>query len=375
MPKKKKICVISGTRADYGILRPVLKEIKNSEKLDLMLIVTGMHLQKEFGNTYHQIENDLQKYIKVKAKDIGETISKFSKLFVQAKPDIVIVLGDRGEMLAAAIAANYLAIAVAHIHGGELSGHVDGVIRHAITKLSHLHFAATKKAKERIIKLGEERWRVIEVGAPGLDSIINANISDEKYLRKKYALDITKPLIIIVQHPVLAEAKESGAQIKETFKAILNYQNKKIQVIVIYPNSDIGNLDMIWEIEKYRKEKNIQIYKSLPHNDYLGLLKIAKVLVGNSSSGIIEAASFKLPVINIGTRQDYRERGVNVIDVGYNHKEISKALNKILERDKMFLKRLKQIKNPYGDGNASSRIVHTLEKMDFTKLLNKKMTY
>jgi GDP/UDP-N,N'-diacetylbacillosamine 2-epimerase (hydrolysing) len=381
MPKKRKICFITGTRADYGILKPILEKAKRSKKLDLFIIVTGMHLLPKYGKTCREIEKDGFKIQKIDinsrsrsgqmAKTSGIATIKFTKALLKIKPDIVVVLGDRAEALSAAIAANYLSIPVTHIHGGELSGHVDGVIRHAITKLSSIHFAATRKATERIIKMGEEPWRVINSGAPGLDSILGEKTPSLENLSEKYNIDKNIPLIILVQHPVLGE-DNPARQINITLEALLNYE---AQIIIIYPNSDAGSKEIIAEIEKKRNQKNIQIYKNIPHSDYLGLMKIATALMGNSSSGIIEAASFRLPVINIGTRQNNRECGENVIHTGYDKKEIANALKKILSRDKLFMKKISTLRNPYGEGHASEKIIDVLEKIDLNKIRDKKMTY
>lgn len=378
---KRKICFITGTRADYGILKPVFNAVQKSSKLELKIIVTGMHLESQFGDTYKEIEKDGFKINKVKidssgqgkmAKEVGNAILKIAELLIKMKPDIVVVLGDRGEMLAAAIAANYLSIPVAHIHGGEISGHVDGVVRHVITKLSHLHFAATKISQERILKLGEEKWRVINSGAPGLDSILQEKLPDKEYLYKKYKIKPDQPLIILVQHPVLVEKNETRKQITESLNAVLSL---KKPVIIIYPNSDEGSFEIIKEIEKNRNLAYVSIYKSIPHQDYLGLLSIANVLVGNSSSGIIEAASFRLPVVDIGSRQENRERGQNVIHADYNKKEIKDILQKILSRDRLLMSRFKKVKNPYGNGKASEKITRVLEETDLNKLINKKLVY
>ena len=215
---KRKICVITGTRADYGILYPVMKKIRASGKLELYVVATGMHLMKEFGYTVREIEKDGFKiYAKVDisykedigqamAFSVGKAVSMFSKVFGKLKPAMVMVMGDRGEMLAAAIAANYMNIPVAHIHGGEISGHVDGVVRHAITKLAHIHFPATQKAKKRILNLGEEPGRVFVAGAPALDSILNGKFE----LTKKYPIAVNKPFVLLVQHPVLAQSDKAG---------------------------------------------------------------------------------------------------------------------------------------------------------------------
>lgn len=384
MPHKKKIAVITGTRAEYGILSPVMKAINASPKLELQIVATGMHLMPEFGYTFKEIEKaGYSRLYKVDssysedtglamAGSFGLAVKGFSKIFMKIKPNLILVLGDRGEMLAAAIAANYLNLAVAHIHGGEISGHVDGLFRHAITKLAHLHFPATSDSKKRIIGLGEEKWRIKVVGAPALDRISKEKLPDRIELEKKYGLRSGEKYILLVQHPVLTEAKAAADQIRNTLEAI---KKTGMRTIVFYPNADAGGRRMIQVIESYRHQPWLKILKSIPQIDYLGLLKHASVLVGNSSSGIIEAPSFNLPVINVGSRQKGRQRSTNVIDVKYDGKTILKALKKALY-DKRFLAKVKSSKNPYGNGRASERIVDMLRSIRIdNRLLQKQMTY
>ena len=381
---KKKICVFTGSRADYGIFSPVMKAISSSKDLKLQLIVTSMHLMKEFGYTVKEIERDgfnIDSKIDISykqdtglamASSVGRAIVKFSKVLDRLLPDIVMVLGDRGEMLSAAIAANYLNIPVAHLHGGEVSGHVDGILRHAITKLSHLHFVSTAKAKERVVRLGEDPKKVFVAGAPALDIILNNNFTKKDTLMKKYGLIEDQPIVLIAQHPVSFYSDESADHMRQTLEAVKSF---KEQTIVIYPNADAGGRKMIEVLKIYEKLPFIKTYKSVPHEDYLGLLKISSVLAGNSSSGIIEAPSFSLPVVNIGTRQSGRQRSGNVIDVAPRKKEILKAMVKAVN-DKKFLAKVKKQKNVYGNGHASRMIVKVLNSIKRPKdLLQKTITY
>lgn len=381
---KRKICVITGTRADYGILNTLMRKIKVSKDLSLYIVATGMHLMREFGYTVKEIERDgFDVYEKVDisynedsgramAGSVGEAVIAFSKLFSRLRPAMVVVLGDRGEMLAAAIAANYLNVPVAHLHGGEISGHIDGILRHAITKLSHLHFPATQKAKARILKLGEDAWRVFVAGAPALDRILNEKLPAETELVRKYKLDPSRPFLLVVQHPVLLEIGAAADQIRITLEAV---RATGLPALVIYPNADAGGRRMIEVIRQYENSGNIRSIISLPHKDYLGLMKPASALIGNSSSGFIEAPSFKLPVINIGNRQLGRERGINVIDVQHEKQAIVKAIKKVLFNNK-FRTCLKECKNPYGDGKASQRIVRILSMIKTDRnLLQKQITY
>jgi UDP-hydrolysing UDP-N-acetyl-D-glucosamine 2-epimerase len=382
--KMRKVAVVTGTRAEYGILKPVLRAIKSHPRLNLILIVTGMHLSKEFGYTIKEIIKDGFKIdAKVEmlhkedtraamAKSIGKCIIKMTDVLEETKPDVLVLLGDRVEMLAGAVAAAYTGIPIAHLHGGETSGSIDDSVRHAITKLAHIHFPATRKSAERIIKMGEDPSRVFVVGAPALDTIINEKLPEPSEISKRYGIDLSKPLLLVLQHPVVTEYEDAANQMKETLDAIVELKH---QTILIYPNADAGGRNMIKVIKKYEKYPFIKSFKSLPYRDYLGLMKIAGVLIGNSSSGIIEAPSFHLPVVNIGTRQAGRERSTNVIDVGYDKEEIINAVNKALY-DSTFRKKVASCKNPYGDGKASQRIARILANIKIApSLLQKKINY
>jgi len=380
----RKIAVITGTRAEYGILKSVLKEIEANADLQLSLIVIGMHLSTEFGYTVEEIERDGFKVAaKIAvlhsedtkasmAKSVGECLSRTAEALEATKPDILVVLGDRSEMLVGAVAATYMGIPIAHIHGGDISGNVDEPVRHAITKLAHLHFAATKESAERIKRMGEEAWRVHVVGAPGLDLILSGEVSEPKEIAANYGLDLAKPVLLAVQHSVVTEADEAESQIRQTLEAI---KELACQTVLVYPNSDAGGRRMIRVIKEYEKLPFLKTYKSVAHGDYLGLMRLASVMVGNSSSGIIEAPSFGLPVVNIGTRQIGRQRAGNVIDVDYDKQEIVGAVSKALH-DKDFREKVSQCKNPYGDGKAGKRIARILSETKLNmKLLEKRMTY
>ncbi len=379
----RKILYISGTRADYGLIREALVFLGKSPKLKVEIAATGMHLMKEFGRTVEEVKKDRFKVYPIQAvyerddkksmvKFIGEFILNLLKKIEKIKPDIIFIQGDRAEMLGAAIVGTYLGIPVVHSHGGEVTSTVDEIARHAITKLSHIHLSSTLKSAERIVKMGEDPWRVFPVGAPGLDGILSKKLFDRKKIAQKYNLDISRPILLILQHPVTAEMKEAGKQMKIIMEAV---KELGFQSIVIYPSSDPGARKMIGIIKKYRKYPFIKIYKNILHNDYLGLMSVASALIGNSSSGIIEAPSFHLPAINIGARQEGREKSKNVIDVGYDKSQIKKAIRKAIY-DKEFKKKVKKCKNPYGDGEAGKRIVKILNKIKIDKkLLQKKIAY
>lgn len=367
----KKILYITGTRADYGLMHSTLELL--NENFQLEVVSTGMHLMEEFGCSINEIKKDdfnlhivNQTFLEDNEQSmsifIGNLIRDLTEVMANINPDIVLLLGDRGEMLAGAIVASYLQIPIAHIHGGDISLTVDDKARHAITKLANIHFPATEKSALRIKQMGENPDNIYVVGAPGLDSIIkNKDNFDETYLKEKYG--IKKDFILVLQHPVSAENKESSFQISQTLDAVTS---TSYQIIVIYPNADAGGRAMINKINEY----DVDSYKNIPHDDFIGLLNIASILIGNSSSGIIESSSFKLPVINIGTRQQGREKASNVIDVDYNREEILEAI-KYIESEE-YIEILKNCDNPYGNGKSCENICNILKKIDINdKLLNK----
>ena len=379
--KKRSVVVTTGTRADYGILRPILDEIKNSKKLDLKLIVTGSHFSKEHGMTVNQIKKDgykiTAKIIKIPKIDskfettkiFAETIIEFSKIFKKLKPDINVILGDRDEMFASALAAYHMNIPNAHIHGGDKSGGLDEYTRHAITKLSNIHFAATKKSANRILRMGEKSQNIFHTGSPSIDELVSNKITKINELKKKYGDEIINNEILLVQHSVTTEIDDVENQINETLNAIIKLQKK---TIIIGANIDSGNQIIYKKIKQtISKYDFLYFYPTLPRNDFLGLLQNCRVLVGNSSSGIIEASFFRKPVVNIGIRQKFREKGPNVIDVKqFTHKSICIAIEKALKS-----KKLKQ-SSIYGQGHAAKKIIRHLEEIKLnTKLLQKQITY
>lgn len=385
--KKRTIAVVTGTRAEYGILKPLLEKIKKSDNLDLKLIVTGMHLLKDHGNTIAEIKADGFKVAGVvemydNAIDdsrhhslaLAKGVAGFTNLFFNLKPDMLVVFGDRLEPLAATLASIGLSLPVAHIHGGDKtdSGHIDESIRHALSRFSHLHFTATLGHVGRLIKMGEEPRRIFRVGALGLDSIVNQEITDKKRLFKKLNLATDKKTMVCVFHPLYTEIAAAGKQMEEILQAVKFF---KLQTVVIYPNNDSGSSEIIKEIKKNENISFIKIFANLKHGDYVSLLARADVLIGNSSSGIIEALSLGLPAVNIGLRNVGREHGENVIFTKVRKNEIIKAIRKALY-EKDFKKQVAKSKNPYGEGKTSARIVKILAKVKIDKsLLQKKITY
>lgn len=381
----RKIVVITGTRANYGRLKPVMKAIERHDNLELKLIVTGMHLVGEFGLTVREIESDgfkidekVDMHISNDSgagmcKSLGLGIIGMTQAIEKIKPDIIMILGDRDEDLAGAIIGAHMNIPVAHIHGGEVTGTIDESIRHAITKFSHIHFTATHESRERVLKLGERKEYVFNVGSPGLDSILKKEYLSREKILKKFNINLDKRVIIVAQHPVTTERKFAEKQMKETLEAISELNE---EIILIYPNSDAGGREMIKVIEKFKSLDNLHIYENINFEDYLNLLKHADLMIGNSSSGIMEAPSYKLPVINIGTRQLGRECSSNVINVNYDKKEIINAANLALY-DEEFKIKVKSCENPYGDGNTGERIADILSNLDIKseKIIQKQITY
>lgn len=344
-----------------------------------------MHLSKKHGMTINEIKRDGFKIHATvnmiprtdstfeMARALGEGILEFSSIFKKLKPDINLVLGDRDEAFASALAASHMNIPNAHIHGGDKSkAGIDEYNRHAITKISNLHFAATKKSKERIIKMGENPKFVFLSGSPSVDEVLKHKITSKKNLEKKYHVHFTGEEIILLQHPVTTQSEKTRTEILNTLHAIVKI-NKT--TIAINPNSDAGNRAIFENIQKFSKKYSfIKIFRSLPRSDFLGILENCGVLVGNSSSGIIETSYFNIPVVNIGIRQDSRERGKNVIDVSSNSQElIYYAIIKALKRKKKGF----SVKNYiYGKGDASKKIVKILEKTNLNKqLIQKQIIY
>lgn len=377
---KRKILVTTGTRAEYGILRPILKLIQKSKKLELYLVVTGTHLSKKHGFTINEIKKDGFNIFKtipmMPEKDtgyfmslaLGKAIMDFSDVFYKIKPDLNLILGDRDEMLASSIAAYHMNIPNVHIHGGDKSGGIDEYTRHAITKISNIHFAASKVSKKRILKLGEKPKYVFLTGSPSIDEISSNKITDKDELEKKYNLKFNGDEILLLYHPVTTEQELNEKNIKIILNTIVRLRKN---IIAILPNSDAGSKKIYDYLRLFsRKYDFIKLYASLPRQDFLGMFQNCGVLVGNSSSGIIEASYFKIPVVNIGKRQEGREKGAHVFDVKkISTNSVSIAISNALRNTKPHNKFNKYI---YGDGNASKKIVELLEKISLTKDLFKK---
>ena len=368
--KIKKIAYLTGARADFGLMSPVLKALQKDKDFDLKLFITGMHLMPAFGLTAKNVESEFLNTVRVKAvfslndkksigQFIGELMPRLFKEFARYRPNLVLVLGDRIEMLCAAVAATYLGLPIAHIHGGDKTTTVDDVIRQAITKLAHLHFVATKDSASRVRKMGEDSKKIFVVGAPAIDVIKKAWLPSREKICSVLKLDPRQKFVLVTQHSVSEDVKGSKRQMKNVLGAV---KEIGLPVVVIYPNVDPGAFAIIKEIEKERKNPLFRIFKNLTHKNFLSLEKEAAVWVGNSSAGIIESTSFGTPVVNIGKRQFGRPHGTNVLDVDYNKKEIVRAIKKCL-LNKIFITKIKKIDNPWGSGQAAGKIIGVLKKL------------
>jgi GDP/UDP-N,N'-diacetylbacillosamine 2-epimerase (hydrolysing) len=379
---RRLIAAITGSRGEWGYIRPVLRLIDQDPDLDYAIVATNMHLLPEFGMSVNEIEGDgfhvderiymtFDGYTGVTmTKSLACLLLELPTALQRIRPDLILLSGDRGEQLMAAIAGVHLRIPVAHIQAGELSGNVDGVVRHAITKLANIHFVANQEFGDRVRKLGEQDFRIHLTGAPLVDELVEGAITPDDELRKKYRLNGDSHLILAVQHPVTEEEGEAGEQMSETLHALIEVG---WPTILIYPNADAGS-ELIRKQLATLKRPHIRYFRNLPRADYLGLMKTCNVMVGNSSSGIMEAPSFGTPAVNIGRRQNGRPQAANVINVGYSRTEIIAGIHKAVTKEMVDVAR--GVVNPYGTGGASQRIVDVLKGLDITeKLLQKDMTY
>ena len=375
---------VTGTRADYGLMRATLRAINGHSKLCLSILVTGMHLSEEFGNTIQDIFNDgfdvrhkvdmlpTEDTPAAMAKSIGVAIMGMTEAFEASRPDFVLLEGDRGESLAAAIAATHLNIAVAHISGGDVTGTMlDESIRHAITKFAHIHFPGTDASARRILRMGEDPWRVHMVGTPGSNLKGELRTGKEE-LAHQLRLNLPERLLLVLQHPVTTEVDGAAQQMRETMEAVSGLGE---ETVVIYPNSDAGGREMIKVIREYEALPFVHTFKSLPREAYVGLLSVTGIMLGNSSSALTDAPNFGLPAVNIGTRQQGRERGGNLTDVGHDREEIRRAIQYILLKLDDPAYRAKCEQSPYWDTNAAERIAEVLSTVELGPSLVQKLFY
>ncbi len=374
----RKVCYVTGSRADFGLMSSTLLRIKAHSQLQISVCVTGQHLLLEYGNTVADIESlNLPVIAKIPvyldgtsgatmARAIANELLGMVDTFESTRPDIILVLGDRGEMLAAALAGIHLNIPVVHIHGGEQSGTIDDQVRHAISKLAHYHFVATPNAKQFLIGIGENYKSIFVTGAPGLDGLTKTSYPSRIEMANRWGFDSNKPIALLVFHPVVQEEASAGDQINAILEAL---EQTGIQVVCLEPNSDAGGASIKKAMAKYAGNPNFRIAEHLQRPDFLAWLACVDVLLGNSSSGIIEAASFGTPVLNIGSRQQNRERSGNVTDVEPVIEDLINAINLILAVGRGHWE------NVYGDGSAGQRIVELLASLPLTTDLLSKTKY
>ena len=380
--KKRKICVVTGTRAEYGLFYWTLKGIDKDPSLDLQIIITGMHLSPEFGLTYKQIEKDgfkIDKQIEILlssdtpvgvSKSIGLGVISFSEAFNELKPDMILVLGDRFEILSAAQAAMISRIPIAHCHGGEATeGLIDEPIRHSITKMSHLHFTATETYRNRVIQLGEQPDRVFNVGALGIENINKLDLMSKEDFEASIDFKLKPKNLLVTFHPVTLENATSEGQFKALLKALDELEDTGI--IITKPNADTDGRIIIDLIDEYVAD-NIDkaiAFKSLGQMRYLSALQYMDAAMGNSSSGLIEVPSYQIATIDIGDRQKGRIKADSVISCDPTYESIKEALVKVYDID--FKEKLKQVANPYGTVNPSTKIIEEIKKVDLEHILKK----
>jgi len=378
-----KLLFITGSRGEWGYIRPILRLCQERSDIDYKLCVTNMHLLPSFGSSAEEIIDDGFKidhtiYMSLDGynhysmvKSLGIFLCSLADIVASEQPDWIILAGDRGEQLIGSIVGGYCYIPTAHIQAGELSGNIDGMTRHAIGKYAHLHFASNKDAAKRLIKLGEEVFRVHCVGAPQIDELVQGFYTKRKILEEKYSIELDRDYILFLQHPVTEELEHAGSHVKIAMEALNHFKMPKI---VILPNNDAGSI-MIREGIEGNRQGEYYIFSNLSRQDYLGFLKHTVCVVGNSSSGILEAPSFKVPCVNLGRRQNMRIRGNNVLDVPFEKNKIVVAIKKAVSIEfHNYLQ--KNCKNPYGSGNSSKKILKILLSYSITnKLLVKNLTY
>jgi UDP-hydrolysing UDP-N-acetyl-D-glucosamine 2-epimerase len=376
------VAIVTEARSSYSYFRPVVRLVDADPELRYSLIVVSQHLLPTFGYSIEEIEREgieiadrlysiLDGYTPATmAKSIGVLLLSITDSFVRLRPDWVLVLGDRGESLAAAVAGSTMNIPVAHVQAGERSGNIDGMTRHAITRFAHVHFASGPDAAERLRRVGEEEFRIHTVGAPQLDELILGDLAPPAEVAARFELDLDRPVLLVLQHPVTEEFGAGIEQMRETLEALCELE---YQTVLIFPNSDAGSEDLRRMIELYHRPF-MRVERNLPHRLYGGLMRVAAAMVGNSSSGIIEAPLMKLPAVNVGDRQRERARASNVIDVPHERRAIADAVRRALSPE--FRSQINGDSPYLGDGRVAERIVEVLKTTPIDeRLLKKQVTY
>lgn len=383
------IFIFTSTRADFGLQRWIIKEMQNNNKINTYLVVGGTHLSEEYGYTIKEIlKDDIKNIIKVPFLNdstdasslilsLGDGLKRVAPIFFTYNPDYIVLLGDRYELFIMTIAALLYQVPIIHLHGGEnTTGVIDEQVRHAITKMAHIHMPSTSLYAENISKIGEEDWRIHIVGAPGLENIKKLELYTEEEILKLTGIDVHKNTVICTYHPVTLEGEDSVIwQIKNLWEALSKFD---LQIVFTRPNAEVGSDEIVNRIKKFvDNNPKAYFFDSLGSKIYLSFLKYTKAVVGNSSSGIIEAPSFLIPTVNIGNRQEGRLQPKSVIQTGYSVNEIYKGIEKALY-DEEFLTKIKNIKNPYGDGNTSKYVIEAMKeilKIPKEKLLKKRLDF
>lgn len=377
----RKVCVITGSRAEYGLLRPLMEKIRDDQELVLQVIVTGSHLSVEFGSTLSEIVKDnfeITASVDILngddsslgiARAMGKGLGEIANSLVESDPDLVLVLGDRYEIFSAVAAALVLGIPVAHLHGGEVTvGAFDDALRHSITKMSHLHFVAAPEYKDRVIQLGENPANVFLVGGLGVDVIKKTKLLEKRMLEQMLAINFEEKSLLITFHPVTLDEISSEFQLRELLSVLSELENTTI--IFTMPNADTGGRALIRILEEYcDKNPNAYLYSSLGQLMYLSCVALVDGVIGNSSSGIAEVPSFKKPTINIGDRQKGRLMALSIINCEPNRESIRSALVEMYSSEFQF--NLAQAVNPYGEGGATERILSVIREVDLEGISKK----
>ena len=382
--RRRRILAILESRATYGYSKNVLVAMREFPELEPLTLVTGMHLIEELGNSIDLIRTDgfpISARVPLAAADdskgawaraLGQGIAGFAAAFEKLKPDIVLLSGDRIETLGCCLAAAYMNIPSAHIQAGDKSGHIDDISRMALAKLSHIHFASCEDSAERVRRLGEQEFRIFTVGAPQLDDMDQVEIGAGSLTIGAETIGLDRPYILLLQHPVMVESEDADAHMTASLKACLG---TGLQVIWIYPNADYGYRRILHVIEEWKDHGDVKVLSNVERRDYLTLLAGARVLVGNSSSGILEAPTYRTPVVNIGNRQRGRQQASNIINSDYAEDAIAGAIAKALD-DGEFQAACARAENPYGDGKSGRRICEILRDIPIDrKLLDKETVY
>ena len=384
---KKKILFITGSRSDFYIQKPIIDAVKSAPFLKDVLIITGSHLSKRFGNTKSEFSNEkynvvakiknlvISDHYSARLKSASNQLQKLIKVIEDVKPHFIIAPFDREKSITSALAGAYLHIPVAHLGAGDRTRfNIDGVIRHSVTKLSNIFFCSTKESAKRVIKLGEEKWRVFNVGHTATDRYKSIKNISYSYLSKYLRLNFKKePLIVFIQHPVSNWLSKTKKHFRISLSAI---DSLNFPTVIIGSNSDPGNVVMRSEYKKFKfKNKKIIYYENIPEKIFINIMKKSSLIIGNSSLGVSEAPLLKIPVVNVGLRQKDRENAGNIIFVAHNKSAIIKAARKSLF-NKNYIKKIKKIKNPYRNSDSAKKIVKILTKIKINeRLINKKITY